>query len=481
MAKQFKLKKRPCKRPMPNNSATSRCIIYISHMRQLPNDWESGQIVRFKETLDRYVPTAGEQDLRGWEWYYFESLLHRDLQTLMGHTGAVYTMHWSPDERQIASGGKDGILRVWNTDSGRIEREFAIDSPIWSSAWSPDGHHIASVDGAGTARVHDLNSGTQILTIQFNKSATARSKIAYSADGHTLAIMSIGKSVQFFDAKSGEKISAVERTNNDGRDPSAIAYSPLDGRIAISSEVVGTGAHVEILDPDSKKVQMDLLRGTNTIYGLAWTRDAARLAASGYGTLVWIWDTTTGRLLQSCTCNGAIDTVAFSPDGKLLAGGTRSQRIEIWDADTGSHLNCLRGHLGLIREVGWSTNGGNLASAGDDGTIKIWNPATAMDFIIITRDQATSGGLAWSPDDKCVACGWSDGSVKIVEAVSGRILQTLRPSKTTENVRNLAWSPTGCYLTSSHVHEEIVWDMTDQPRPVLHIPLDGESLRLASA
>ena len=58
--------------------------LYVAHMRLAQHDWEQGQIGRLHEMLDSHIPQPGRPDLRGWEWYYYLSLCHKDLMTLRG-------------------------------------------------------------------------------------------------------------------------------------------------------------------------------------------------------------------------------------------------------------------------------------------------------------------------------------------------------------------------------------------------------------
>jgi WD40 repeat protein len=69
-------------------------------------------------------------------------------------------------------------------------------------------------------------------------------------------------------------------------------------------------------------------------------------------------------------------SVAYSPDGKTLASGSKDQTIKLWDVTTGKEQATLKGHTDLVTSVAYSPDGKTLASGGGDQTIKLWDVAT---------------------------------------------------------------------------------------------------------
>ena len=72
----------------------------------------------------------------------------------------------------------------------------------------------------------------------------------------------------------------------------------------------------------------------------------------------------------------SVQSVAFSPDGQLLASDSDDKIIQLWDPATGTLQQTLKGHTDCIRSVAFSPNGQLLASGSDDNTVRLWDPAT---------------------------------------------------------------------------------------------------------
>ena len=92
-----------------------------------------------------------------------------------------------------------------------------------------------------------------------------------------------------------------------------------------------------------------------------------------------LWDAATGQPLGAPLTGhtGAVDSVAFSPDGTRIASGSDDQTVRLWDAATGQPVgDPLTGHTGAVDSVAFSPDGTRIASGSDDQTVRLW-PAPA--------------------------------------------------------------------------------------------------------
>jgi serine/threonine protein kinase len=83
----------------------ARRHLYVAKLQLAQTAWRDAEIGRLLDLLEEQRPKSGQEDLRGFEWYYLWRLCHSDLVTLKGHTGTVRSVAFSPDGRRIASGG----------------------------------------------------------------------------------------------------------------------------------------------------------------------------------------------------------------------------------------------------------------------------------------------------------------------------------------------------------------------------------------
>ncbi len=136
-----------------------------------------------------------------------------------------------------------------------------------------------------------------------------------------------------------------------------------------------------------------------------------------------IWDVKTGtKLLQLKKQDGAIQSVAFSPDGKMLLTGCEDGAARLWDTATGQELTQLTGHTAGIRSALFSTDGRTVFTSSYDGTVRQWNVAEMKNegWQGLQNSPARVFSLALSPNGKRYATGQSDGTVHLWDVATGQ-------------------------------------------------------------
>ncbi len=199
---------------------------------------------------------------------------------------------------------------------------------------------------------------------------------------------------------------------------------------------------------------------TGAVNGVAWSPNGNYVASAGIDQTVQVWEARTGKKIATYTGHsGAVQAVAWSPDGKLLASASVDKTVQVWEALTAKPMLTYSGHTQQVLTVGWSPDGKQLASAGADMQVHIWNAEQGTLQQTFRDHTLTVTCVAWSPDGRRIASASADQTVAVRSVVTGFAVSTFTGHKS--GVLSVAWSPDGNYLISSDgASIAQVWEVT---------------------
>jgi WD40 repeat protein/uncharacterized caspase-like protein len=351
----------------------------------------------------------------------------------------------SPDGKRIATfAPNDNAITILETTTGRplqtLTRSatgggvelvyFSPDSRLlaarYMEAQAPQGSQSTGGVPSSQVKIWDVASGREVQTITLG---SAPSKVGFSADGKALITVAGQGEVVMWDVASGSRVRNFA---------SAAAPNPLAN--------IPSMPNIGSLPNPGKRGSMPTMP---TMPNIA---DMNAMITNVLGTM------TAGTMGKTVT------SIAFSPDGRVLAtGGVESKsnfdmgtlmntanqknskgkktndpedllkdikienigQVLFWDTATGQQVGAIKGHGKGVTEVVFSRDGKLLASSGTDNTIKIWDVATKRELRTLVGHTANIESMDFSPDGRLLASASDEGSTFLWDPNTGEHLLTL--------------------------------------------------------
>jgi WD40 repeat protein len=325
-------------------------------------------------------------------------------------------------------------------------------------------------------------------TVRFRHPQWAMS-VAWSPDGKTLASASWDRTIRLWGPTTGREL---RRFVGHTSAVMCAAFSP-DGKTLVSGGNGGDPGNVRVWDVATGKERLALKAHDGSVVNAVAVAPDGRSFASGGGgngaVTLTLWDLTTGKeLRQLGGKDNGVHSVAFSPDGKVLAAAygslgwfgrppamrppTPGGLVRLWDVGTGKELHTLKGYGNGVRSVAFAPDGKRLVSGSHDGTVRVWDAVTGkelrkIDVPVRGRPSDPKGmavdrggvyAVAFGRDGKAVASGDFDGTVYLWDAATGRRLHTLAGHG--REVVGVAFAPDGKKLASASWDNTLrLWDV----------------------
>jgi WD40 repeat protein len=410
------------------------------------------------------------------------------LHTLGGHTSMIGGLAFSPDGARLVSGSRDGSVRLWDVAAGSEITSFSFRAPAdpqttaryWTTgvAFSPDGTRVVAGATNGIVYVLDATTGDEQRQLVGHTNWIVIRGVAFAPDGR-LYTSGLDSTVRVWDVASGQQ---TEQFDGHSLDVFAIGLNTDGTRLVSVSDQEG---RMIIWDTASGEGVDSLRVGQGVVTSLQYSPDSAVLGSVGYngivqlrlmadgrfqllpgsvlstqslaflstGRMATITDQQTVALLDLTAQNStelsglsaAPLNVAASDDGAVLAAGTISGTVTLWDGATSDERGELRGNLPTVALLAVSHDGSLLAAAGpaSDPSVEIWDVARRALLHTLPAGEAPVSALAFQPGGTLLALATLDGSMTLFDGQAGTSVRTIPAAPEHGWFAGVAFSPDG--------------------------------------
>jgi len=298
------------------------------------------------------------------------------IQALQVFGGSLDAVAFSPDSQQLATGGRDSAVRLWD---------------------------VRTSDNAAILAGHSDWIST----------------VVYSPDGTVIASGGRDTNIWLWNVQTATSLRLIEDHQAEVK---AITFTP-DGQYLVSGSLDGIVRIEQLGNPDSIQFFENFGGG---VWSLAISPDGTTLAIGSDDGDIWLvglWDTSGAWLTKLAGHDTPVTTMAWSDDGNTLLSGEQNGHIQLWDVSNAKQgtdnvtSSLLEGHLAPVMGVDFTAHEGVAISTALDGTVRLWDIAGEIEFASELKTIHSAGAplthLALSHNGETSASVGTDGTLNI--------------------------------------------------------------------
>jgi WD40 repeat protein len=409
------------------------------------------------------------------------------------HGTAVSYLAFTPDGKAVLTASQDGIIRLWDRDTGKEIRRFqappqklqpinlrpplayySYGGTVPGVAMSQDGKVLAIVLGNNAVQLWNVETGKEIQ--QLKGPPNGVNTIRFAPDGKSLATRGFDGAISVLETQTGKQLAQIKSKEPKGpvrfvaagqvTGSEGLAFSH-DGKIIATAEMEfgmqKTSIYLKLSDTQTGKEirQIDASKGGVT--SVAFSPDG-KMLAYGSGNTIHLREADGGKEIRTIENKNPIAGLVFASDSKTLAAKGRDQVIRLYEPDTGKSVQelgqatgpaanqavaLLRFGFGMpeVHDFAFSHDN-KVVAAGSGQTVRFWNVGTGKELVgaPTVREQVHAGhrgpisAVVITPDGKTMLSRGADNVIRRWDAATGKELGQFAEPKGTTGV---VFSPDG--------------------------------------
>ncbi len=368
---------------------------------------------------------------------------------------------FSPDGKLLVGTGYDGMLRIWDANTGRLASKItgAPQPSVSAFAISANGRWVAAGGYTGAVMLWEVATGRLARSLEIPKFYNVPEGVlalTFTPDERGLVRGGVLE-VALYDVNTGRK-GTVFGTGTPGTNGAQfLAVSP-DGRTLATAGASSQNKNIELWDMATGQKRGRLAGRADATYAVAFSGDGKNILTAGQGETLKLWDVTGGALRPFKGLSLFASTgLAFSPDGKFIAAGSGylDKTITLREVASGREAVKIAGHpANWVRSLAYSPDGAQLATLcldQNDKSVKLWDTRTGQLVQTLAGHTSASFNLVYVLGGKVLVSGGNDmaqpfdASLRFWDTRTGALLRTVTGAGGAEI---LAASPDGKLLAT---------------------------------